>query len=186
MATLVTDLADISRIEAGRMRLDFEPVRTTDVIEDVTRSLIKLIEEKKQTLNVDIPGDLPPVWGDKNRLIQVVTNLVSNAHKYSPPENPIFIKAELAENIWTDGSPKVVHLSIRDTGFGISPENQKKIFQKFFRSDDQKVRDAPGTGLGLNITKQLVEMQGGLIWFESVFRSGTTFHVIMPITEVTG
>jgi signal transduction histidine kinase len=186
MATLVTDLADISRIEAGRLRLDFEPVRITDVIEDVTRSLIKLIEEKKQALNVNIPDDLPPVWGDKNRLIQVVTNLVSNAYKYSPPENPIFIKAELAENIWTDGSPKVVHLSVQDTGFGISPENQKKIFQKFFRSDDQKVRDAPGTGLGLNITKQLVEMQGGLIWFESVFRSGTTFHVIMPIAEVTG
>jgi two-component system sensor histidine kinase VicK len=63
------------------------------------------------------------------------------------------------------------------------PENQKKIFQKFFRSDDQKVRDAPSTGLGLNITKQLVELQGGQIWFESVFRVGTTFHFIIPIAE---
>ncbi len=72
---------------------------------------------------------------------------------------------------------------VKDTGYGITPENQKKIFQKFYRADDQKVRDAPGTGLGLNITKQLVELQGGKIWFESVFRVGTTFHIIIPIAE---
>ena len=81
------------------------------------------------------------------------------------------------------GSPQVIHIAVRDTGFGISPENQKRIFEKFYRADDQQVRDAPGTGLGLNITKQLVELQGGRIWFESVYREGTTFHLVVPIVE---
>ena len=117
------------------------------------------------------------------RLIQVVTNLVSNANKYTQAKGHIIIKAELVENRWKESPPKVIHFSVRDNGFGITPENQKKIFQKFYRADDQKVRDAPGTGLGLNITKQLVELQGGIIWFESEFRVGTTFQFIMPIAE---
>jgi signal transduction histidine kinase len=77
----------------------------------------------------------------------------------------------------------VVHFSVADTGIGISPEDQKKIFQKFFRSEDPKTREVPGTGLGLNITKSLVELQGGKIWFESEFRKGTTFHFTVPISE---
>jgi signal transduction histidine kinase len=77
----------------------------------------------------------------------------------------------------------VVHIWVKDNGIGISLEDQKKIFQKFFRSDDQKAREAPGTGLGLNITKSLVEMMGGRIWFESEYRQGTTFHFTVPIAE---
>ena len=79
------------------------------------------------------------------------------------------------------GAPEVLHIWVKDTGIGISEEDQKKIFQKFFRSEDPKTREAPGTGLGLNITKSLVEMQGGQIWFESEFRKGTTFHFTVPI-----
>ena len=71
---------------------------------------------------------------------------------------------------------------VKDNGIGISEEDQKKIFQKFFRSEDPKTREAPGTGLGLNITRSLVEMQGGRIWFESEFRKGTTFHFTVPVS----
>jgi signal transduction histidine kinase len=92
------------------------------------------------------------------------------------------VKAEVSENIWdAGGAPEVLHIWVKDTGIGISEEDQQKIFQKFFRSDDPKTREAPGTGLGLNITKSLVEMQGGQIWFESEFRKGTTFHFTVPI-----
>ncbi|MBK8794035.1 MAG: HAMP domain-containing histidine kinase [Holophaga sp.] len=183
MATLVTDLADVSRIEAGRLSLDFAAVEIGLVVDEVIRSLSRQIEDKKQVLDLQLPAGLPSVWGDKIRLIQVVTNLISNAYKYSPPEGRITVRAEAADNIWGEGSPRVIHLAVSDTGYGISPENQKKIFEKFYRSDDQKVRDAPGTGLGLNITKQLIELQGGKIWFESEFRVGTTFHIIVPIVE---
>ena len=183
MATLVTDLTDVSRIEAGRLRLDFTSVSVDEVVDEVVRSTRAQIEDKDQKLTITIPDDLPPMWGDRTRLVQILTNLVSNAYKYTPSEGEICINAECTENVWDEGSPRVVHLTVKDTGFGITPENQKNIFQKFYRADDQKVRDAPGTGLGLNITKQLVELQGGQIWFESVFRVGTTFHFIIPIAE---
>lgn len=183
MATLVTDLTDVSRIEAGRLRLDFAAVPVSLIVDEVVRSTRAQIEERNQKLILSIPNDLPPMWGDRTRLIQILTNLVSNAYKYTPTEGEINISAEWTENVWDEGSPRVIHIMVKDTGYGISPENQKKIFQKFYRADDQKVRDAPGTGLGLNITKQLVELQGGRIWFESVYRVGTTFHFIIPIAE---
>ena len=184
MATLVSDLTDISRIEAGRMRLEFEAIGVPDVINEVVHSTHNQIDEKQQTLVLNVAEDLPCMWGDRSRIVQVLMNLVSNAYKYTPPEGQIAISADLAQNSWDlEGAPQVIHLAVEDTGYGISEENQQKIFQKFFRSDDQKVRDAPGTGLGLSITRTLVEMQGGRIWFESSYRVGTTFHFTIPITE---
>jgi signal transduction histidine kinase len=179
----VSDLADVSRIEAGRMRLEFGAVNVSEVVEEVVRSTRAQILEKKQTLILNVSDDLPEMWGDKIRIIQVLTNIVSNAYKYTPVEGLIQISAEVAENIWSKSSPQVIHLFVQDNGYGISPENQSRIFQKFYRSEDQKIRDAPGTGLGLNITKQLVELQGGTIWFESIYRKGTTFHFTVPIAE---
>jgi len=99
-------------------------------------------------------------------------NLVSNANKYTPEAGKFEIGAKRAKNQWDpEGAPEVVHVWVKDSGIGISMEDQKKIFQKFFRSDDQKAREAPGAGLGLNITKSLIEMQGGHIWFEREQRS---------------
>ena len=96
----------------------------------------------------------------------------------------IIIGAEETPNQWDpEGAKQVVHLWVKDDGIGISIEDQAKIFTKFFRSDDSKAREAPGTGLGLNITKSLVEMQGGRIWFESEYRQGTTFHFTIPVAE---
>lgn len=184
MATLVSDLNDQSKIEAGRLRLEYKAVSIADVVDEVLRSTRRQIEEKKQTILVEIPAQLPPVWADRTRLGQVLTNLVSNAHKYTPEGGQITVGAEAADNQWDPGgATKVVHVWVRDTGIGISIEDQPKIFQKFFRSEDQKAREAPGTGLGLNITRSLVEMQGGRIWFESEFRKGTTFHFTIPVAE---
>ena len=186
MATLVSDLADVSRIEANRLRLDFQAVSLVEIIEEVQRSSHNQIEAKGQHLQLSIPPDLPSMWGDRTRLIQVLTNLINNAHKYTPPGGAIQVSAGCEENRWAAaGSAQVVHIIIQDNGFGISPENQKKIFQKFFRADDQKVRDIPGTGLGLNITKTLVEMQGGKIWFDSIPDQGTTFHFTIPTADIT-
>lgn len=124
------------------------------------------------------------VWADRTRLTQILTNLVSNAAKYTPAEGQMLVAAEVCSNQWDPvGAPKVVHVWVKDTGIGINAQDQTKIFQKFFRSEDPKTREAPGTGLGLNITKSLVEMQGGRIWFESEFRKGTTFHFTVPISE---
>jgi len=184
MNTLVSDLNDMSKIEVGRLRLDFKSLRLSDSIETVVRSTRKQIEEKQQVLNLNIPSDLPLVWADQTRLEQVLVNLVSNAHKYTPAGGEVEVAAERCQNQWDpSGAAEVVHIWVKDNGIGISEEDQRKIFQKFFRSDDPKTREVTGTGLGLNITKSLVEMQGGLIWFESEFRKGTTFHFTIPVSE---
>ena len=184
MSTLVSDLNDNSKIEAGRLRLDYKAVEVNDLVDEVVRSTKRQVEDKKQSINVDMPLNLPKVWGDRTRLGQVMTNLVSNANKYTPEGGTLLVGAELSENRWDlEGSKRVIHLWVKDNGIGIGPEDQQKIFQKFFRSEDQKAREAPGTGLGLNITKSLVEMQGGRIWFDSEFRKGTTFHFTVPVAE---
>jgi signal transduction histidine kinase len=183
MNTLVSDLNDLSKIEVGRLRMDFKAIAVPDVIESAVRSTRRQIEEKKQTLQVELPGDLPAAWADQTRLEQVLVNLVSNAHKYTPAGGQIVVSAERCANQWdSGGAPEVIHIWVKDNGIGISEEDQKKIFMKFFRSEDPKSREAPGTGLGLNITRSLVEMQGGRIWFESTFRKGTTFHFSVPVS----
>jgi signal transduction histidine kinase len=184
MSALVSDLNDNAKIEAGRLRLDFKPVDLADVVDDVVRSTRRQVEEKHQEVEVNLPPQLPQVWADRIRVIQVMTNLVSNANKYTTDGGRILVGAEETANQWDEaGAKRVVHMWVRDNGIGISPEDQAKIFQKFFRSEDMKAREAPGTGLGLNITRSLVEMQGGRIWFESEYRKGTTFHFTVPIAE---
>ncbi|HEY5728995.1 MAG TPA: GAF domain-containing protein, partial [Anaerolineales bacterium] len=184
MSVLVSDLNDNAKIEAGRLRLDYKAVQVPDIVDDVLRSTKRQIEEKKQVVELQLSEQMPNVWADPIRVGQVLTNLVSNAHKYTPEGGTIIVGAQMTENQWDlEGAKQVVHLWVKDTGIGISVEDQAKIFQKFFRSDDSKAREAPGTGLGLNITKSLVEMQGGRIWFESEFRHGTTFHFTVPVAE---
>jgi signal transduction histidine kinase len=177
LATIVTDLNDITRIETGRVRLEPKPFAFHDALESVLRTTQGLIDSKRQQLIQNIASDLPKVLADKDRTVQVLTNLLSNAYKYTPEEGTITLSVRVSE---TDATK--LHVSIQDTGIGIAPEDQKKLFQKFYRAADQMARDmASGTGLGLNIVKNLVELQGGQIWFESVFRQGSTFHFTIPI-----
>lgn len=184
MSTLVSDLNDNSKIEAGRLRLEFKDVNLAEAVDDAVKSTTRQIEDKKQEVAVEIPSDLPGIWADRTRLAQILINLVSNANKYTPEGGKIIISAERAANQWdAEGAAEVVHIQVKDSGIGISLEDQKKIFQKFFRSDDQKARESPGTGLGLNITRSLVEMMGGRIWFESEFRKGTIFHFTVPVAQ---
>ncbi|MGB9799374.1 MAG: GAF domain-containing protein [Thermanaerothrix sp.] len=185
MSTLVSDLNDLSKIEAGRMRLEFAALNLAEIVGEVERSTRRQIEEKQQRFTIHLPADLPLVWADRTRLIQILVNLVNNAHKYTEPGGQITLGAEQTTNRWDpNGARDVVHIWVQDTGIGIAPEDQPKIFQKFFRSEDPKTREVPGSGLGLNITRSLVEMQGGKIWFESEFRKGTTFHFTVPVAEI--
>jgi signal transduction histidine kinase len=159
-------------------------VDVPEAVDGVIRSTRRQVEDKRQTIELQLAPRLPQVWADRIRVEQVLTNLVSNAHKYTPDGGKILIGAEATANQWDpEGAKRVVHIWVRDNGIGISIEDQVKIFQKFFRSDDTKAREVPGTGLGLNITKSLVEMQGGRIWFDSEFRKGTTFHFTIPVAE---
>jgi signal transduction histidine kinase len=184
MSTLVSDLNDNSKIEAGRLRLEYKATNAPDLVDEVSRSLKRQIEDKKQTLETALPEKISLMWADRIRVSQVLVNLVSNAYKYTPEGGAIQIGVEETTNHWDpEGAVRVVHFWVKDNGIGMTIEDQQKMFQKFFRSDDPKAREAPGTGLGLNITKSLVEMQGGKIWFESEYRKGTIFHFTIPVAE---
>jgi signal transduction histidine kinase len=184
MSTLVSDLNDNSKIEAGRLRLDFKAIELAGAVEEVMRSTKRQLDDKKQSATADISAKLAKVWADPTRLAQILVNLISNANKYTPEGGQITVGAEQSTNQWDpDGAAEVMHIWVKDNGIGINLDDQQKIFQKFFRSDDQKARESPGTGLGLNITRSLVEMMGGRIWFESEFRQGTTFHFTVPVAE---
>jgi signal transduction histidine kinase len=110
--------------------------------------------------------------------------LISNAYKYTPSGGQIKVQAgRFADQVDEKEADKMVLVSVTDDGIGISQEDQKRVFQQFFRSEDKQVRETTGTGLGLSISKNLVEMQGGELWFESVLGQGTTFHFTIPTSE---
>jgi signal transduction histidine kinase len=175
MATLVSDLADISRIESGNLRLEPREVPVWDVIDEVVTLTRTQVTQKNQTVAVNIPDELPKAWCDRNRLAQILTNLVSNANKYTQEGGAIIVHATRQDDM--------IQIKVEDNGLGMTPEDQQKLFSKFFRSADDKVREAPGTGLGLSITKNLIELQGGKIWFESEFRKGTSFYFTVPVSD---
>lgn len=184
MNTLVSDLNDLSKIETGNLRLEQKPVELDEIIQELLRSVKGQIEEKEQNVSVLIAENFPTIFADPNRLQQILINLLSNAIKYTQPKGEIFIKAEIQR---TNDGPLSretrAHIMVSDNGAGISEEDMGMIFQKFFRSEDPRIRASSGTGLGLNITRSLVEMQGGQIWFESKYQQGTTFHITLPFAK---
>lgn len=182
MRTMVSDLLDVSRIESGRIRLEIGTVSIERVVEDVLHTTRGQIKSKKQTLEVDIEPDLPFIQGDRDRLVQVLTNLVSNAYKYTPEKGRIEVSAQRWSNGSGEGQPdQFVCCSVSDTGIGIAPQDQKQLFTKYFRAENPTVRSVPGTGLGLVIAKSLVELQGGEIWLESEVGEGSTFSFTVPV-----
>jgi signal transduction histidine kinase len=178
MNTIVSDLNDLTKIQVGNLRLDCTRVNLHDTLDEVTQSLRRQIEEKEQVFTRIIPLDLPNVWADAFRLSQILTNLLSNATKYTQTGGAIAVGAEVMPVI-DPTSSELIHIWVQDHGIGIPLEDQKNIFQQYFRTDLAKEM-AAGTGLGLNITRSLVELQGGKIWFESEAGAGTIFHFSLP------
>ncbi len=178
MSALISDLSDINRIESGRMAFDVQDFDLNRVVEEVVDNYRKQIVSRNQKIAVEIPEDLPPVHADANRINQVVTNLVSNAHKYTPDGGAIIVRA-----LFDDDFAKV---AVIDTGYGISEEDQKKLFTQFFRSDNADVRAQNGWGLGLSIVRKMVEAQGGEIGFESKLGQGSVFTFTLPLAKING
>jgi signal transduction histidine kinase len=172
MQVLVSDLQDVSRIETGHLQLELETTRLESALEGALQVTRGQIEARSQQLLLGVPDELPEVRADPDRLTQVLINLLSNAHKYTPDGGRISVKA------WPhDG---YVYCAVSDTGIGISLADQSRLFTKFFRAENPEVQEKPGTGLGLCITRTLVEMQGGKISVESQVGKGTTFTFTVP------
>jgi signal transduction histidine kinase len=173
MQVLVSDLQDVSRIETGQLRLEVKQVQLAETLKSALETARPYIESRSQRLKVEMPDDLPLVQADPARLTQVLINLLSNASKYTPESGRVGLTTWLKAGF--------VHCAISDTGVGIAPEDQARLFTKFFRSEDPCVRKMPGTGLGLCIVKSLVELQGGEVTVESQVGKGSVFTFTVPV-----
>jgi signal transduction histidine kinase len=185
MNTLVSDLNDVTKLQVDKMRMEFSALDFRIVLTETLRPLTHQIEDKGQTLVVNLPAELPLIWGDQSRLIQVLTNMVSNAYKYTPPDGTITIKGELIEqagNAKGHNAPgRMLHISVRDTGIGMGQDDLTRLFTPYFRSENPLAREQPGTGLGLTITQGIVQLHNGKIWVDSVLGEGTTFNFTLPL-----
>jgi signal transduction histidine kinase/putative methionine-R-sulfoxide reductase with GAF domain len=169
---LINDVLDLSKIEAGQLVLELSDYCIQDIAQTVRSTLEPLATDKKLAFKVEMAGELPPGRGDGRRLTQVLINLVGNAIKFTDA-GEVAIKAEA-----NNGS---FHVSVRDTGPGISFADQARLFQEFQQADNAITRKKGGTGLGLAISKRIIEMHGGRIWVESQSGQGSTFAFMLPV-----
>ncbi|MFN2273922.1 MAG: GAF domain-containing protein [Anaerolineales bacterium] len=172
MADLVSDLSDISRIDTGRLRIQLEALPLSELVRNTTAGMRPQFDARHQHVHLDLEQGLPMVLADYNRLMQILSNLLSNANKYTPDGGRVTVSAiKRGEG---------VRLSVQDTGIGLSEADQKRLFTQFFRSEEPEVREQAGWGLGLYVTRRLIEMMGGTIGMESELGAGSTFWIDLP------
>ena len=171
---LINSILDFSRIEAGRFEIRSERIDLLDVVEECMETSTPLVRDKRVKLEKDVPVELPAVHGDRMRIKQVLLNLISNAIKFTHAGRVLVQVRPEAD---------VVHVSVADTGIGISPADLQRLFEPFQRLDNPLAQQADGTGLGLAISKKFVELHHGRIWAESRESQGSTFHFTLPLTS---
>jgi signal transduction histidine kinase/CheY-like chemotaxis protein len=174
LSNMINDVLDLSQAEAGQLSLRRSWVRLDDILADALAVVAPLVEKKGLVLEIDRPDDLPAVYCDPQRTRQVILNLVSNAARFTE-QGGITVRATFAGN--------GVAVSVADTGAGISPEQAQQIFEPFFQGGERS-RAQGGYGLGLSISKMIVELQQGRMWFESTPGEGSTFHFSLPLAPV--
>lgn len=178
---LINDILDLSKIEAGKMQLSFSEVDLPEIITSVMSTATGLVKDKPVKLETDISDSLPPVFGDPTRIRQVLLNFVSNAAKFTE-EGFVRVKAFPASA--PDGTAEVM-IEVSDSGIGIEPQDQAKLFQAFSQVDDSPTRKTGGTGLGLSISRSFVELLGGRIGIaRSEINQGSTFFFTLPVSGV--
>lgn len=173
LLTLINEILDMAKIDAGKMTLTFEPVNLEEIARNAFSTVRSLVEEDKVELIWDVASNLPLLEADPVRLRQILNNLLSNAAKYTEEGHIRLEINQVGEN--------QVHITVHDTGIGIDPEEFEILFKAFEQIDNSTTRTAGGTGLGLPITKWIVETHQGEIWAESAVNKGTDFHVTLPI-----
>jgi PAS domain S-box-containing protein len=171
LGNLINSLLDMSRLESGRFQINKRLLPVRDIIIDVIKSFRSLARDKDITLNEDVQVELPEIEADGDRLTQVVMNLLSNAIKYSDPGGSVTVKAESQNG--------ELLFQVTDHGIGIPEESMAHLFERFYRAEDKLARG--GTGLGLYISKQIIEAHGGNIWAASRTGEGSTFSFTLPL-----
>ncbi|NJO04389.1 MAG: GAF domain-containing protein [Chloroflexaceae bacterium] len=191
MIDIINDVLELTKIETGSIDLEIRPLHLAEALSGVVSDLQQLADEREHNLTISIPPGLPLVQADANRLYEVLYNLIANAIKYTPRGGSVWVEAHEAD---ADDLPSSVRnyllsnrrytqIDVRDTGVGIAPEEIDRVFERFYRTDNPLKVEAGGTGLGLSLTKPLIEIMGGYIWVESELHAGTTFSFILPAAQ---
>jgi two-component system, OmpR family, phosphate regulon sensor histidine kinase PhoR len=175
LARLTEDLLELSKMDADRLELEIRRVSVSQLIESCVETTRHRAQEKELALEVKSPDKLPDLAGDRRRLAEVLQNLLDNAVQYTLSRGKITVDAKVRES--------EVVLSVSDTGIGIPKADQSRIFERFYRVDAARSREAGGTGLGLSIAKHIVEAHGGRIWVDSELGQGSHFHFSVPLFE---
>ncbi len=178
MRLLVSDLDDISRIESGNLKLLPQPLDFANELALAIEAQHHQIAEKGHRIKLDVSDGLLPILADRTRLMQILTNILNNAVKYTPPQGEIEITA-----VSHPSDPAFLSISVKDNGIGICAEAKEQVFEKFFRVDSQEVHQRPGSGLGLHIVQDLVGKHGGQIGIESNCGQGTIVSLTLPFVH---
>jgi signal transduction histidine kinase len=172
LLALINDVLDLSKIEAGQLTLSLNDYSMADVVQAVVAAVASLAAEKKLTLKMAVPSDLPRGKGDERRITQVLINLVGNAIKFTEA-GEVAIRATVSNGEFL--------VAVSDTGPGISENDQQRIFEEFQQGDGSSTRPKGGTGLGLTIAKRIVELHRGRVWVQSGLGQGSTFWFALPV-----
>lgn len=168
---------DMTRIDRAKVKLTLTSVSPSEVAMQVLGELAPLVEEKGHNVMLDFPDDLPPVQSDAERFKQILHIVLDNALKYTPPDGQIKLRGHAAGDL--------VQIDVIDNGIGISPAEQERIFTRFFRGEDERIREYHGLGLNLYIARGLTQLQGGQLWFESTPDQGSIFSFSLPSSNAT-
>ncbi|NOY86366.1 MAG: response regulator [Deltaproteobacteria bacterium] len=182
LLALINDILDTGRLDAGRIACRFRMVNLRDVMNNVLSST-RHVTGAKPLIQMELPDDLPEIEADPDKVAQILTNLTTNALKFSPGGSPVVISARLLEGRRENDKSDLVRISVTDQGIGITEENLEKVFERFFQIDQGAARSRTGAGLGLFISKSLVELHGGKIWVESIHGKGSTFHFTLSLSQ---
>jgi len=183
LTKILNDLLNLSKIESGKIELKFEDVVLKSLAELTVSLLRPQADGKSIKVITEIPDELPAVYGDKEKIEQILINLIGNAIKFTPGEGNIYVSATPFFEEREGGLSHKIAISVKDTGIGIPPEHLSSIFEKFYQVEGSLQRSVSGTGLGLAITKGLVEAHQGKIWAESGVGKGSTFTFTLPVLE---
>jgi len=175
LARLTDDLLKLSQMDADRLEVEIRSVSVSELIESCLETAQHRAAEKELEVSADFPANLPNIAGDRRRLAEVLQNLLDNAIQYTLPGGRIVVRADLRE--------ADVVFTVSDTGIGIPKVDQSRIFERFYRVDAARSREAGGTGLGLAIAKHLVEVHGGRVWVDSEVGQGSHFHFSVPVFD---
>ncbi|MFC1514764.1 ATP-binding protein [Candidatus Omnitrophota bacterium] len=175
LSTLINDLLDMSKFEAGKMRVNFELASIAAIIAESVKGFTSWAASKSVVINTKVQEGMPPINVDPQRMIQIMNNLIGNAIKFTPQKGQITVEAVVKDD--------VIQVSVQDTGPGISEEDLGKVFDKFFQVSERAAVDMGGTGLGLSLAKEIVEVHNGRIWAESGKGQGARFIFTLPLQK---